>query len=115
MRVTVSSEQFKSWLAKRQSPLCVGIAGGSGSGKTTLANRLREFGGEEHCLLIYQDSYYIDQSHLFDEDGGKVNFDHPSSLDFDLLAKHLEALKRGRGIDSPIYDFASHKRLPKTN
>ncbi len=109
-----SSEQFKSWLANRSSPLCVGIAGGSGSGKTTLAELLHEYGGLEHSILLLQDSYYRDQSHLFDEDGGKVNFDHPSSLDFPLLAQHLETLRNGKPIEMPIYDFSTHKRLTRT-
>lgn len=114
MRVTVSSEQFRSWLSRRASPVCVGIAGGSGSGKTTLAHLLRDHAGDEHSVLILQDSYYIDQSHLFDEDGGRVNFDHPGSLDFELLARHLSELKAGRAIERPIYDFATHKRLAET-
>jgi len=112
--VTVSSERFKGWLAGREAPLCVGIAGGSGSGKTTLAHLLRDYAGADRSIFISQDSYYIDQSHLFDEDGGKVNFDHPSSLDWDLLARHLSELKAGRGVDCPIYDFATHSRSRDT-
>lgn len=112
--MTVSSEQFKSWLKSRTAPYCIGIAGGSGSGKTTLAELLHEYGGLEHSVLILQDSYYRDQSHLFDVDGGKVNFDHPSSLDFPLLAQHLEALKNGMSVEVPIYDFSTHQRLKRT-
>lgn len=88
----------------------VGVAGGSGSGKTTFARRLREQIGEEECCVLGQDSYYFDQSNKFDHDGGSVNFDHPESLDFDLLAKHLAELKKGLSIDVPIYDFATHSR-----
>lgn len=91
--------------------LIVGIAGGSGSGKTTFANRLREKFGDEISTVVGQDSYYIDQSNKFDHDGGAVNFDHPSALDFDLMAKHLEALKTGATVNVPIYDFTTHKRL----
>lgn len=112
--MTVSSEQFKSWLKGRTSPYCIGIAGGSGSGKTTLAELLHEYGGLEHSVLILQDSYYRDQSHLFDVDGGKVNFDHPSSLDFPLLSQHLQALKNGQTVEVPIYDFSTHQRLQRT-
>jgi uridine kinase len=89
----------------------VGIAGGSGSGKTTLACALKKIFGER-AEILYQDSYYIDQSHRFDGDGGSVNFDHPDSLEFSLLAKHIRDLKNGRGVKVPSYDFATHKRLP---
>ncbi len=109
----VSSEQFKLRLQSLSPPCCVGIAGGSGSGKTTLAELLHDFSGLEDSVLILQDSYYRDQSHLFDEDGGKVNFDHPSSLDFPLLAQHLAQLKSGKSIDMPIYDFSTHQRLDR--
>lgn len=90
----------------------IGIAGGSGSGKTTFATRLRTLLGEQHSEVLGQDSYYIDQSNRFDHDGGSVNFDHPSSLDFPLMAQHLQKLKQGLTIKVPIYDFATHKRLP---
>ncbi len=93
----------------------IGIAGGSGSGKTTFATRLRARLGEEHSEVLGQDSYYIDQSNKFDHDGGAVNFDHPSSLEFSLMASHLLELKNGKSIDVPIYDFATHKRLPKAD
>lgn len=93
----------------------IGISGGSCSGKTTLGKKIFEYlGGSEKCILLYQDSYYIDQSHRFKEDGGDVNFDHPSSLDFYLLSRHLELLKKGREVEVPIYDFATHKRLKQT-
>src|SRR4051812_11156226 len=93
----------------------VGIAGGSGSGKTTLARRLLDaLGGDERAEVLAQDNYYIDQSRRFDGDGGSVNFDHPSAIDFDLLASHLAALKRGETIEVPIYDFATHTRRRET-
>ncbi|MFL5813851.1 MAG: uridine kinase [Bdellovibrionia bacterium] len=92
----------------------IAIVGGSGSGKTTLAKKLQQEFGEKDCVILSQDSYYIDQSHKFDRDGGAVNFDHPSSLEFTLLAKHLERLKAGSDIEVPIYDFPTHKRLTTT-
>lgn len=95
-------------------PYVIGVAGGSGSGKTYFARELQRILGDIHCSIIYQDNYYIDQSHRFDGDGGSVNFDHPSSLDFDLLAAGLKSLKSGQGIDVPIYEFATHKRLAAT-
>jgi len=95
------------------SVLIVGVAGGSGSGKTTFASRLQERVGKENCSVLGQDSYYIDQSKKFDHDGGSVNFDHPHSLDFDLMGEHLQQLKSGHEIQVPIYDFATHSRSEK--
>jgi len=92
----------------------IGVAGGSGSGKTYFARELQRILGDKVCSILYQDNYYIDQSHRFDGDGGAVNFDHPSSLDFDLLAKGLASLKSGKSIEVPKYDFSSHKRLSTT-
>ncbi len=96
--------------------LVIGIAGGSGSGKTYFAKALMQElnRGSMVCEIIYQDSYYIDQSAKFDFDGGSVNFDHPSSLDFELLGQHLQLLKNGRSIDVPIYDFVTHSRRPQS-
>lgn len=95
------------------SPLIVGVAGGSGSGKTTFVKRLAQELGPDLCTIVGQDSYYIDQSHKFDGDGGSVNFDHPDSLEFSLMAKHLKLLKENQPIEVPIYDFPTHKRLEK--
>ena len=92
----------------------IGICGGSCSGKTTFARLLQRELGEDKSALVYQDSYYIDQSHRFKEDGGDVNFDHPSSIDFDLLAEQLHNLRAGLGIDVPIYNFVSHSREKNT-
>lgn len=97
-----------------QPSFILGVAGGSGSGKTTFATRLTELLGESQSVSIGQDNYYIDQSAIFKGDGENVNFDHPDSLDFPLLAEHLLALKAGRAVKIPIYDFASHKRLRQT-
>lgn len=95
-------------------PYIIGVAGGSGSGKTYFARELQKILGDEHCCILYQDNYYIDQSHRFDGDGGSVNFDHPQSLDFDLLAADLKRLKTGAVVDVPIYDFPTHTRKKET-
>lgn len=87
----------------------VGIAGGSGSGKSTIAQKLLALFPEQ-ASLISQDAYYKDLSHLPFECRGETNFDHPHSLDFDLLRTHLEMLKRGDAIDIPTYDFCTHAR-----
>ncbi len=65
-------------------------------------------------MILYQDNYYIDQSHRFDGDGGSVNFDHPDSLDFSLLAQGLRQLREGQNIEIPIYDFCTHSRKKET-
>lgn len=103
-------------LSRTLSPHIIGIAGGSGSGKTYFAKALKaELNRRDRvCEIIYQDSYYIDQSEKFDFDGGSVNFDHPSSLDFNLLAQHLRALKAGQPVSVPIYDFVTHSRKSET-
>ena len=95
-------------------PLIVGVAGGSCSGKTTFLRRLSNYFSSQNSAIIWQDNYYIDQSSKFDKDGGAVNFDHPSAIDFEYLADQLELLKNGHQIHCPTYDFATHKRTEKT-
>jgi uridine kinase len=87
----------------------IGIAGGSGSGKSRLAAKIHETLGNE-CILLEQDSYYKDLSYLPRHEREGRNFDHPFSLDFDLLAIHIHQLKNGNSILKPIYDFNSHTR-----
>jgi uridine kinase len=100
------------------SPFILGVAGGSGSGKTffseALVKKLVESFGQDVCELIYQDNFYIDQSKRFDHDGGSVNFDHPDSIDFNLLAECVRKLKSGETTDIPVYDFATHTRKIET-
>jgi uridine kinase len=110
MRVTVSIRRNKS-VGK---PVIVGIAGGSGSGKTYLAKALFAKLGRETCEVVYQDNFYFDQSSRFDYDGGSVNFDHPSSIDFECLADALRVLRSGAATKIPIYDFVSHSRKKET-
>lgn len=90
----------------------IGICGGTGSGKTTLAQALRECLGEEKCALMSQDDYYHDLAHLSAEERDQRNFDHPSAVDFDLLAEHLGRLAAGSPIEAPRYDFHTHCRVP---
>ncbi|MEE9349032.1 MAG: uridine kinase [Flavobacteriaceae bacterium] len=92
----------------------IGIAGGTGSGKTTVVNQiLNEISAEELCV-ISQDSYYNKTDELTYEQRTKINFDHPASIDFDLLVSHLKDLKVGKVIDQPIYSFVSHNRSKDT-
>ncbi|HXH31522.1 MAG TPA: uridine kinase [Bacteriovoracaceae bacterium] len=88
----------------------LGVAGGSGSGKTYFAQALKEALGDQ-AVIVYQDNFYIDQSHRFDHDGGSVNFDHPESLDLRLLASCLAELKTCQDTNIPVYDFKTHTRL----
>lgn len=101
-------------IKRNKRPFILGVAGGSGSGKTYFARKLFETLGNEHCEIVFQDNFYIDQSSHFDFDGGSVNFDHPSSIDFHLLAEKLAALKTGHPTEIPIYDFVTHTRKKET-
>src|SRR5690554_1656054 len=94
-------------------PIIVGIAGGTGSGKTTLARKVQA-GLGSRSVSIQHDWYYHDQSDVSFEERGKVNFDHPNSLDNDLLVKHLKALKAGEPVEAPQYDFTQHTRFAET-
>ncbi len=96
------------------STVVVGIAGGSGSGKTTVARRLAASLPSGSCITIEHDAYYRDQGHLPQAERDLVNYDHPDSLESTLLAEHLRALRAGRPIDVPVYDFASHTRQRET-
>jgi uridine kinase len=99
---------------KPNKPFLVGVAGGSGSGKTYFTRALQARLGASLCEIIYQDNFYRDQSKRFDFDGGSVNFDHPDSIDFALLAEQMKELKTGKAVEIPIYDFKTHSRLSKT-
>lgn len=94
--------------------LIIGIAGGTGSGKTTVVNQIIEELKNEEVDVISQDSYYQDTSHLNIEERKKINFDHPKSIDFDLLVSHLKDLKAGNNIQQPVYSFKDHNRTGET-
>ena len=94
--------------------MIIGICGGSGSGKTTVARNLVEVLGRDRTVLLAQDSYYKDNNILPIEERAKINFDHPESVDFDLLVEHLNTLKLNRPIDCPRYDFNQHLRSATT-
>jgi len=90
--------------------MILGICGGTGSGKTTVAERLAEALGPDQALLLAQDSYYKDSSHLPFEQRIQQNFDHPAAVDFDLLIQHVSALRSHQPIRQPSYDFGAHVR-----
>jgi uridine kinase len=95
-------------------PVVVGVGGGTGSGKTTVADAILARVGRERVALIAHDAYYRDLSHLPFEERVKTNFDHPDSLETELLVAHLDALCAGRAAEVPVYDFSTHTRTEKT-
>jgi len=94
--------------------LIIGIAGGTGCGKTTVVNTILNELPEGEVGVISQDSYYKNTSHLSYEERVKINFDHPRSIDFKLLEKHLKELKKGNSIAQPVYSFVKHNRTGDT-
>jgi len=101
-------------LTKNNTMLIIGIAGGTGSGKTTVVNMIVDQLQHKEVSVISQDSYYRDTSHLTYDERTKINFDHPQSIDFDLLVKHLKTLREGKSIEQPIYSFVKHNRTGET-
>ena len=95
--------------------LIIGIAGGSGSGKTTVVREVaRRMSPHEHVTVIPQDSYYKDQGHLSMEERQALNFDHPDSIDWELLVRQLRDLKAGKAIDQPTYSYITCTRQEET-
>jgi len=96
-----------------REPVIIGIAGGTGSGKSTFTNRIKDMYGDRVSVL-YHDSYYRAQDNLSLEERMKVNYDHPDSLETELLLEHLKDLKAGKAIESPVYDYTQHNRSKET-
>ncbi|HOZ14562.1 MAG TPA: uridine kinase [Tenuifilaceae bacterium] len=94
--------------------LIIGIAGGTGSGKTTVVNRIIESLPQGEVVVIPQDSYYMDNSHLPLEQRQEMNFDHPESIEFELLVEHIKKLKNGEPIEQPIYSYLTCTRAKET-
>ena len=99
---------------KFPDPLVIGIAGGSGSGKTTVAQEILQRVGPDRIAFLQHDSYYKDLSGLPPAQRAEVNFDHPNSLETELLIKHIASLRAGASVEVPIYDFSIHTRTAKT-
>jgi uridine kinase len=96
------------------APLVIGIAGGSGSGKTTVAQEILQRVGPERIAYLPHDAYYKDLSGLPPVQRAEVNFDHPNSLESELLVTHLEQLLAGENVQLPVYDFSTHTRTTQT-
>jgi uridine kinase len=98
----------------RPDPLVIGIAGGSGSGKTTVAQEILHRVGADQIAFLQHDSYYKDLSKLPSAQRAEINFDHPNSLETELLIEHIASLREGKAIEVPIYDFSTDSRTTKT-
>lgn len=94
--------------------MIIGICGGTGSGKTTIARKIVEAVGKENVILVEQDSYYRNLADMPLDERHQANFDHPDSIDSEMLVNHLKRLKGGHSIEMPIYDFKTHTRSDKT-
>ncbi len=90
--------------------MIIGICGGTGSGKTTLARKIIESVGRENVILVEQDSYYRNLADMPLDERRRANFDHPDSIDSEMLMNHLKRLKNGDEIEMPVYDFKTHTR-----
>lgn len=98
-----------------QGSVIIGVAGGSGSGKTTVVRRIVESLGNDRVTVLDHDRYYRDRSDLRLEERAALNYDHPDSLETDLLVRHVQAMREGRSVEVPVYDFARYARLPATD
>ena len=96
-------------------PVVIGVAGGSGSGKTTVVRRIVESLGNDQVTVLEHDRYYRYRSDLRLEERAALNYDHPDSLETDLMVRHLEQLRAGQPVEVPLYDFARYARLAATD
>jgi uridine kinase len=103
-------QQYMKRDGKSTGPFLIGIGGGSGSGKTLIAQELVSRFAKHEILLVEEDSYYRDLSHIPFEQRQHVNFDHPSAFDHDLLLEHLQTLMAGQSVQRPEYDYSQHAR-----
>ena len=94
--------------------MIIGICGGTGSGKTTIARRIIDSVGNKNVILIEQDAYYLNLEDMPLDERHKANFDHPDSIDSDLLMNHIKNLRNGQSVEMPIYDYETHTRQKET-
>lgn len=90
--------------------IIIGIAGGTGSGKTTVVTKIANSLPQKHITILPQDAYYKDNAHLTFDERKKINYDHPNSIDFDLMLQHINKLKNGESIEQPLYSYTTHSR-----
>lgn len=101
-------------MPKQTQPLVIGIAGGTGSGKTTVASVILQRVGAQHISFLPHDAYYRDLKELSLSERARINYDHPDSLESDLLVRHINQLKNGQPVELPVYDFTTHSRTDRT-
>jgi len=95
-------------------PVTIGVAGGTGSGKTTVSNQIVERVGQKHIAYLPHDAYYKEFASLSPDERAKINFDHPDSLDTNLMIQHITKLQDGQSVEIPIYDFTTDSRKLET-
>ena len=110
--INFGSFRYNSAMEERKTPLAIGIAGGTGSGKTTVANVILGRVGTQHIAYLPHDAYYKDYQDLPIAQREIINFDHPDSLDTELMIKHIKQLKQWQPVELPVYDFKTHTRTP---
>ena len=113
--VAEATRQAEDSAAAGPVPVVVGVAGGSGSGKTTVVRRIVETLGDGQVTVLEHDRYYRDRNDLRFEERAALNYDHPDSLETDLLVRHVATLRAGGTVDVPVYDFARHARQRTTD
>lgn len=94
----------------RKQPIVIGVAGGSGSGKSTVVREIQRLHGDSSVVVLQHDWYYRDRSGVSAAERERINYDHPDALETELLGAHLSALRAGRSVQAPIYDFKTHTR-----
>jgi uridine kinase len=99
----------------KQGPVVIAVAGGSGSGKTTVVSKIAESLGSDQVVVLEHDRYYRDHKELRLEERAALNYDHPDSLETDLMVRHVQDLSAGRPVNLPAYDFARHARKQATD
>ena len=105
---------YNNCMTSKFTPLVIGVAGGSGSGKTTVANIVLNRVGRHRISYLPHDAYYRDLTDLPLNQRAQINFDHPDSLESDLLVEHIQRLKNWETIQLPVYDFTHHSRTKET-
>lgn len=101
-------------MTDQKRPVTIGVAGGTGSGKTTVSNQILDRVGHKHIAYLAHDAYYKDLTKLSPEERARINFDHPDSLDTELLIEHVQQLQQGNSVQVPTYDFTKHMRTDIT-
>jgi uridine kinase len=112
--LSFSFNAYNDGMKQKASPVVIGIAGGTGSGKTTVANVILDRVGTDSIAFLPHDAYYKDLHDLPPAQRTLINFDHPESLETELLVQHLNKLRQWQAVDIPIYDFTNHSRTNQT-